>query len=193
MEVKTCSKCDEEKPTSEFGKRKDRPDGLQYHCKACKKASNSAHYKANAEKVKATTAKRAVEKKDEIRAYRIRYEKENAEEIALRQRARREEMAPERAAYHRKYRQENKATVNALSRRYKASKIKRTPSWANEQAIRAFYEEAARLEQETGIKYHVDHIIPLQGELVSGLHVENNLQVIPANENLSKSNHYEVA
>jgi hypothetical protein len=193
MDSKTCSKCGEEKPLSEFGKRKDRPDGLQYHCKACKSASNSDHYKANAEKVKATTAKRAVEKKEEIRVYRKKYEKENAERIAARQRARREEMADERAAYHRKYRQENKSTVNALSRAYKARKIKRTPSWANEQVIRAFYEEAARLEQETGIKYHVDHIIPLQGELVSGLHVENNLQVIPANENLSKSNHYEVA
>lgn len=64
----------------------------------------------------------------------------------------------------------------------------RMPPWANPKAIRAVYAEAKRLTDATGIPHHVDHIIPLQGELVSGLHVETNLRAIPAVDNLRKHN-----
>jgi hypothetical protein len=73
--------------------------------------------------------------------------------------------------------------IHAADLRDKRIKEYQTPSWANIKAITAFYK--ARPEG-----YHVDHIIPLNGALVSGLHVENNLQYLSANENLSKSNKY---
>ena len=53
-------------------------------------------------------------------------------------------------------------------------------------------EEANAIFKDYGILFHVDHIIPLRGKLVSGLHVEDNLQVLSAKENLSKNNRYEV-
>ena len=66
------------------------------------------------------------------------------------------------------------------------------PAWANGAAIRAVYAEAKRLTRETGVVHQVDHIIPLQGDLVTGLHVESNLQILTLAENAKKRNKYEV-
>ena len=62
------------------------------------------------------------------------------------------------------------------------------PVWADKKKIAEFYELAKRLTSLTGIKYSVDHIIPIQGESVSGLHCEYNLQVITVSGNSRKGN-----
>lgn len=67
-----------------------------------------------------------------------------------------------------------------------ARKKLRTPPWADLELIAKVYEAAQLKTQETGIAHHVDHIYPMNGALVSGLHVHSNLRVIPAHENLRK-------
>ena len=73
----------------------------------------------------------------------------------------------------------------------RAKMLGRMPVWADKKAIRAVYAEARRLTHETGVLHHVDHVIPLNGREVSGLHVEGNLQVLTFIENSRKHNHFE--
>lgn len=75
--------------------------------------------------------------------------------------------------------------TNAAMKR-KAAKLKRTPIWADQDLIRKIYDERSKLSSETGIEYAVDHIIPLRGKLVSGLHVHNNLQILSRKSNSEK-------
>jgi hypothetical protein len=97
-------------------------------------------------------------------------------------------------AYHREKHKEwslrnpAKCIENANKRR--ADYRLRIPSWLSETdraKIDAIYVEAARITFESGISHHVDHILPLRGKTVSGLHVPGNLQILSATENLRKS------
>jgi hypothetical protein len=67
-----------------------------------------------------------------------------------------------------------------------------TPSWANKAEIKEIYKESRQLSKTTSVKHHVDHIIPLRHPLVCGLHVENNLQILTKDENITKSNSFSV-
>lgn len=80
----------------------------------------------------------------------------------------------------------------SVARRAKrrSATLQRTPAWADHASIRAVYLEAARLSRTTGVPHHVDHLVPLQGARVCGLHVETNLQILPAKQNLSKGNRW---
>lgn len=82
----------------------------------------------------------------------------------------------------------NKAEYVARRAKRRAAEIKATPKWSNHKMMLPFYRVAERLTRETGIQHAVDHIVPLQGRLVCGLHVAHNLRVITAKENLRKSN-----
>ena len=87
--------------------------------------------------------------------------------------------------------EKGKSVVNANSQKYQAGKINRTPSWLTTkdlEEIKSFYQLSTDLQQATGKKMNVDHVIPLQGKKVTGLHVPNNLQVLEKNENVSKLN-----
>lgn len=73
-----------------------------------------------------------------------------------------------------------------MTAKHKAARLHRTPAWADLEAIRAFYSLCPE-------NYEVDHIVPLNGKLVSGLHVANNLQYLTRSDNASKGNKFNVA
>jgi len=89
-----------------------------------------------------------------------------------------------------KYRESDKGRINILVCRnnHRIKKLNSMVSWANEESIKLIYAEAVRRTKETGTQYDVDHIIPLQGKNVSGLHVEGNLRVMLHTDNCSKQN-----
>ena len=66
----------------------------------------------------------------------------------------------------------------------------REVSWANKKKIKRVYELCKMISEDTGAMHHVDHIIPLIGKNISGLHVHTNLQILPASENFKKNNKF---
>ena len=85
------------------------------------------------------------------------------------------------------YAKANRDKCNAHTAKYRSKKLNATPSWLTKEQlveITAFYKKAKELEKVTGVKHHVDHIIPLQGKTVSGLHVPWNLEILTEEQHL---------
>lgn len=84
----------------------------------------------------------------------------------------------------------NNDRINERKARRRAIECQAVVSWGNQEKIREIYRESKRLEQLDGIKRHVDHIIPIQGKNVCGLHIETNLQILTELENKRKGNSF---
>jgi hypothetical protein len=102
-----------------------------------------------------------------------------------------------RLAYLRNYNAKNKNKRSAWNRANRHKKLAnqrkrhgayRRPAWADLDRIAIVYATAKQMQLELGVKLHVDHVYPLQGKTVSGLHVHENLQILPASVNCSKQN-----
>ena len=119
----------------------------------------------------------------------------NTDEQRIKNKLYREKTKAQKAAYDKEFDKKNKAYRSALKAANRAKRQYRIVSWDKE-FTEFVCEEAFHLaelrEDVTGFKWHLDHVIPLCGDKVSGLHVWNNFAVIPASENLSKNNSYTV-
>jgi hypothetical protein len=161
--MKFCTACGEN--NCEFGKRKTGKDGLQSVCKICINRRTREWQKANPEKCSANNR---------------RWRANNPEK---------KKVADKKGRQN--WERKNRDMVNAKTARRRASKLNATPKWLTElhfEHMKLFYEASAKLTSELGVKFHVDHIVPLQNDQVCGLHVPWNLQVIPESENCSKQN-----
>ena len=161
--MKYCPTCKTEKETLSFYTNKSKKDGLHSECKMCSKARKQGWLKNN---------------KDKAAVYDKEWQQSNKDK---------------KSKNYKNWQQNNRAVVNAYNSSIRASKIKRTPLWLTEhdhKVIESKYAMAAWLSGVVDRDYHVDHIIPLRGKNVSGLHVPDNLRIIPAKDNLEKGNKY---
>jgi hypothetical protein len=148
------------------------------------KESNAAYYQRNKKRLAAENKRWRIENRDKIEAY---YEANRDRRAARKAATRIANLERERAKCA-DWAARNPGYFSAKSARRHALKLLACPKWADKKAIEAIYQEAKRLQSATGTVYHVDHIVPLQGKTVCGLHVHLNLRAIPAIENLTKKN-----
>lgn len=168
---KACKSCGEIKPLDSFHKRTAAKDGHQVVCKKCAIAKVVQYQRDNAAKVLPRIKAWGEANKEKTLAYKAKWKGDN--------KGRNSEINAE-------WKQKNPDLVRAASNRRNAIQRQATPSWANQFFISEAYDLARLRTKATGIKWSVDHIIPLSGENVCGLHVESNLQVIPLSENCRK-------
>ena len=171
-------------------------------------ARTSAYAKANAEQVSKVQAEWYLRNKEHVKERGAKYR--SSEEVKLHESLRSAKYYDDRKEAIQAKRK-TKVDADPLARKrlqanskshyeqnkamYYAKYVKRmrvqkmaTPTWANLEAIVNIYKQSIDISAKLGIRYVVDHIIPLNGKNVCGLHVEYNLQVITETENLTKSN-----
>ena len=171
----------------ERNKEYDRAHNIRYY--QANKERILAYKHANREKIAEVQKAYSQANKERTNANCAAYRRTNKEKIVAHYQANKERII----ARKRGYAQANPGKVNATSAKRKAAKLQRTPNWLTREdyrAIRTLYETAAALTKATGIKHHVDHIIPLQGRTVSGFHCPTNLQILTQSENCSKHNKF---
>ena len=129
------------------------------------------------------------------KAYLREYAAKNKEAAVARVRAWRIANPEKRIEQNKRYASKYPYKIVAKTVKYTSAKDKRTPVWLTDidfERIETQYKLAAILTKLWGEPWHVDHIIPLRGKMVSGLHVPSNLQVIRGIENSRKNNKFEV-
>lgn len=136
-----------------------------------------------------------IKNRERLIAYKKAWVTKNAEKVKIDSKTRYESKKEEIKQYVAEYKKANPAIANANKAKRKAAKKLRTPSWLTEidfERIKNQYKLASILTKLHGEPWHIDHIIPLQGKLVSGLHAPSNLQVLLGSENCSKQNQFNI-
>lgn len=153
-------------------------------CPAAKKVWGHIHYIQNSEAYKARAVTWHAQNPEKKAVYFA------CEEVKAASRARTRAWAAANPDRKRQmdleFKAKNPAKVTSYKARYRAARRQATPPWLTDTQIakiEAVYAEARRLSEETGVPYEVDHIVPLAGRVVSGLHVPWNLRAIPKIEN----------
>ena len=156
-------------------------------------AQSRKYRKDNPEKWKSINKASKLKRADSIAGYMKTYRSANAEKISTQNASYRAKFGMLMNERTRLWRKKNPGTYLASKAKRRAQELRAMPAWADVIKIREIYKKASELSKLTGVLHHVDHIIPLCGKLVCGLHVHENLEAIPAVENMKKSNQFDPA
>lgn len=183
-ETKICSKCKETKPKNLFYIRKARPCGVSSACKVCCDIQHAISVKKNPAASKRAAKKSYNKYRPDRLARMISWWKNNPEKHkknCARSRAKNRIKLRAKSALYLANNLDKHCVNQALRR---ATKLRATPPWLtseHKKQIKEIYKNCPK-------GYHVDHIVPLQGKNVRGLHVPWNLQYLSAEDNIRKSN-----
>ncbi len=161
-------------------------------CCSCVAEKMQAWRTANPDKVNAQKRAYCKANTEQVKAWKSAEQKRNrAAANARNQRyaeTHREQLRAKNAAWA----QANPGKCTAKAARRRASLLQATPSWADHDLMDSYYELASIYREHAQLEVEVDHVVPLQGKKVCGLHVHSNLQIIDSLTNKSKSNNFDV-
>lgn len=175
METKKCSCCGDVLSLSSFFKDTTVKSGYRAACKSCMSNKAAKWRKENKEHKAKKDKEYHQANLSYIKEQKKKYRLENKEAIALSLKL---------------WQQANPDKCNARNSKRRAAKLNATPAWSDLKKVAVYFEHAQLCSKILKQSFHVDHIVPLQGKTVCGLHVPNNLQVLPATLNHSKNNHW---
>lgn len=164
---------------------------VNWTCYSCSLEDNIRYHDENHEDVLERRRIHYQENQDVCIARSRIWREENHYAVLERERMYREKNREFRRNNSARWRKENHSRSRAHESKRRAAKRQAIPSWYSEFDEFVFqqaYELAALRQQETGIEWHIDHMIPLRARKCCGLHCADNIQVIPAEMNLEKSN-----
>ena len=208
METKTCTQCKETKLLNLFRIDSRLKSGIGAWCKRCSANATLKSRNKYIEKARESFRKWAAKNPAKETERKLKWARENREKTLEAGRryyhnnkeARKEASKKSRdanketyAISRKEWRKNNKGYILSVNALRHASKLQRTPKWLTKEdkkKITQIYKQSKHLTETTGEQYHVDHIIPLQGKLVSGLHVPSNLQILHWKDNLAKRHKY---
>ena len=177
-----CRKCADQTKTMSEEERKTKKEER----KPKRAAAEVVRYYANKEEIRRKANERYANLSDKDRERLLTKQREHYTNMS-------DEDKEMRRAQTKGYRKNNRDKCNARSAMYNAAKLQRIPKWLTEadlEKMRRSYRLAKIMTNLKGVLYHVDHIVPLRGDSVSGLHVPENLQVILAIDNMRKGNKF---
>jgi hypothetical protein len=202
--VKVCRCCNEELEIKYFSKRSSSKDGFHYYCKDCHKKHCKEWKERNRDKHRQGSLRWARKNKQRHKQNCKNWVENNKERTRELKRnwARNNYCPVKRREYRlknidrdretsRAWSRNNRGKRNAVAAERRAMLLCATPPWITEsmrEEIKNIYIKADIISKKTGIKHHVDHIMPLKSEKLCGLHVPWNLQILTAEENIKKSN-----
>lgn len=189
--MKTCSTCKVSKPLADYQPRSTDSTCLHTACKPCTAKYMAKYRAAHKEKIAAQKKAWAEANCDHKAAQDKAYAQANPEARRIARKKWAEANPDLNRTVKNAWTKANPAKRQASCVKRRTSKLRRTPSWLTSDdlwLISEAYDIAAIRTQKFGFSWHVDHILPLQGKTVSGLHVPSNLQVIPWIDNVRKGN-----
>lgn len=168
-----CIGCAHEYTKSTVKKRKEYCESNSKHYKEYGKIYGKKYCEANSEKVKEKNNIYRRENAKRLNKYLKKYREANSEKAKEYRKNN-----PEKTTLYRDIRLQNMSQA--------------IPAWYEEDKIKKLYLLRDLMKETWGFDFHVDHIIPLQHELVCGLHCLDNLQILEASKNLSKGNSFDI-